>query len=502
MYKEYRAQLRPAGFLSSQQIAQLSSHQGVYPIKQKRADGTIGFFVDGIDVTSSFVDGAMTYANLQNEREQHSAAARAQREANNRHHKGSPSRIAAAGGAGGAGGQLSLKDVREPNTNKSAKVAGGVAATRRFNEVRLRSQWSHNDNSQAEFLWGKCNSTTNICYCCICGWPIIPDGGLLFPNETVGTVFPRWGQGSAEHELYASKGYRYIGLYWSKILNLKKAGLPNGFTDNVINFYKKEMMWSHWYCNNVKNDVSLIKWTDDDTNLVPNFNNIRYIINSVWNGVAKVKSSIDRRYIDEKGVEVIKDNIKYAHLIHYFLSTTKPIPTTLEQWNARVLAWKNNRLCAYVTRLNDMINNLRSCCAAIFPGIQFNIALRRILDERTANPYGLYLKTSLTAWPPNISISPTPAPAKANFNQCLNQKVSTFWDNVDPEDNDEEYLPSATDVLDYEYNARPNSANKELANQGQFLAAMSAAGGGGKKSRHHTRRLKKFRQRKTRKSVT
>jgi len=330
---------------------------------------------------------------------------------------------------------LSGRIVPSQEGTPSAAAAAAAAQGSLDLRKRLREYWTHNDNSQAVFLWGKCNSSDNICYCCICGFPIIPDDEAVFPGETLGTVEPKWGQGSAEHELYASKGYRYIGLYWRALDDREKltqAGLPRGYDDNVKNFYKKEMMWSHWYCNNIKSDVSVIKWTDDGKNLEPHLNNIRYIINSVWNGIDRVSDRIEsfyKRFIDISGVKVGT----HPHLIHYFIHTTGGVT------DKRVLAWKNNRLCAYITRLNDMIDNLNRCVKDIFPKQQFHEGLRRIIDERTLNPYGKFNIKPLTPWPPNIVISPTTAPVQANFDECTYQQNIAFWHAEPPPTRDPDY---------------------------------------------------------------
>jgi hypothetical protein len=220
---------------------------------------------------------------------------------------------------------------------------------------------------------------------------------------------------------------------------LTKAGLPNGYDDeNVKNFYRKEMMWSHWYCNNIKSDVSVIKWTDDRENLEPNLNNIRYIINSVWNGIQKVTLSITRRYINDPSVRVTNRDVTYSHLISYFIATTGGLT------DKRILEWKNNRLCAYITRLNDMIDNLKNCVEAIYPGQPFNTGLRTIIDERTRNPYGMIDSSKpLTPWPPSrVAITPTLAPVMANFERCEWEQGTDFWHKEDEDETDSDFVPS------------------------------------------------------------
>jgi len=362
-----------------------------------------------------------------------------------------------------------------PYTDSSAMLARAAAAAKREKgknpKARLRLEWTRDDNNQAEFLWGKCNSTDNICYCCICGFPIIPDNEEVFPGEPVGTVERKWGQGSAEHELYASKGYRYIGLYWralDDIDKLRQAGLPRGYDEDVKNFYRKEMMWSHWYCNNIKGDVPVIQWTRDMTNLEPNLNNIRYIINSVWNGVPRVDNTTAAfypRYVNNvPGVKVGG----YSHLIEYFLNNTGPVVRTKEEGDRKVLAWKNNRLCAYITRLNDMIVNLRNCARDISPdAASLYEGLRPILDERTRNPYGRIAgMPPLTEWPPSgVAITPTLPPSAANFEPCDGAKESDFWAHVEAE-SDQEY--------EYETQEDSSEANWTAADQKELQRLIEA----------------------------
>jgi hypothetical protein len=356
-----------------------------------------------------------------------------------------PESAAAAGMEGGPFG-LSFTEVGGEISNASAALARESAREIITSpDERLRQVWTHNDNSQAEFLWGKCGSPTSggtIFYCCICGFPIIPDNKSFFPGETVGTVDPKWGQGSAEHELYASKGYRYIGLYWKWVgmtpAQLTEAGLPNGYDDeNVKNFYRKEMKWSHWYCNNLKSNINILKWTDESkTNLEPHEENIRAIINRVWNGLTVPDSAI--RSFSGKGVEVKLGGYTFSHLIHYFLHITKPeeIPN-VDEWHKRVLNWKNNRLCAYKDRLNDMINTLKSIGG---PDLS---RLKHIISERKSNPYGRIADMPpLTPWPPSgVAITPTPAPVMANFERCEGEQGLAFWANVDKVEDDSDYVP-------------------------------------------------------------
>jgi hypothetical protein len=413
---------------------------------------------------------------------------------------------AASSGSHQASRYYSGTHVPKPNSDSSAKRAREAAALRRKHpKARLRSDWSHYDNSQAEFLWGRCGSRTSkkskiIFYCCICGFPIIPDDEHKFPERDVGTVNPSWGKGSAEHELYASKGYRYIGLYWKlPPAELTQAGLPRGYDDNVKNFYKKEMMWSHWYCNNIKGDVPVIKWNAEKTDLLPDENNIRYIINSVWNGVPRVDATTAafyQRYVDnEPGVKVGK----YSHLIEYFLNTTDPVVTNKEEGDRKVLAWKNNRLCAYITRLNDMIATLKACTAYIYKDELFHIAFRRIIDERTSNPYGMVDSSKhLTEWPPNIHITPTPAPVMANFDICIERQTPEFWYLPDKVDSDSDY--------EYEYETDysiPELTEEELKEVQKALAqemekaAEPAGGAGGPRLRKTYGGARRYKQRKT-----
>jgi hypothetical protein len=404
---------------------------------------------------------------------------------------------------------LSGRVVPPPEGNHSAAAAAAAAQGSLDLRKRLRNYWTHNDDSQAVFLWGKCGSPTStksktIFYCCICGFPIIPDDEEVFPGEKVGTVDPKWGQGSAEHELYASKGYRYIGLYWralDDIDKLRQAGLPDGYNENVKNFYRKEMMWSHWYCNNIKSDVSVIKWTDDEKNLEPHLNNIRYIINSVWNGIDRVGDGIEsfyKRFIDISGVKVGT----HRHLIHYFIHITGGVT------DKTVLAWKNNRLCAYITRLNDMIDNLKNCVKAIFPRCNFHEGLRKIIDERKLNPYGKFNSKPLTPWPPpNIVISPTTAPVQANFDECTYQQNITFWHQEPPPTQDSDFSETEQEEVDdsqppwlaADAKAYTEALAQSLAQEMEKAAgpAEPAGGAGGPRLRKTYGGARRYKQRKT-----
>jgi hypothetical protein len=378
-------------------------------------------------------------------------------------------------------------------------------------DKRLRDLWTHNDNTQAEFLWGRCGSRTSrysrtIFYCCICGFPIIPDDEKVFPGETVGTVDPKWGQGSAEHELYASKGYRYIGLYWKLSPDeLRQAGLPDEYNDNVKNFYRKEMKWSHWYCNNLKSNINILKWTDESkTNLEPHEENIRAIINRVWNGLTVPDSAI--RSFSGKGVEVKLGGYTFSHLIHYSLHITKPDEiSTEDKWHTRVLNWKNNRLCAYKDRLNDMINTLKS-----IGGHDLSM-LKHIISERKSNPYGRIADMPpLTPWPPSgVAITPTPAPVMANFERCEGGQPPAFWANVDKVEDDSDYVPresnrnvpmgSVVPVSNNELREIVQSANKLSPVRKADSSSNEAGGGAGGSSRLRKTYggVRRYKQRKT-----
>jgi hypothetical protein len=417
---------------------------------------------------------------------------------------------AAAGQAGAWYFQPSFTSVDGESSNASDALARESAREMRTSpDKRLRVVWTHNDNSQAEFLWGTCGSPTStksktIFYCCICGFPIIPDDEEVFPGKTVGTVDPKWGQGSAEHELYASKGYRYIGLYWKWVGmtpdELTKAGLPNGYDDeNVKNFYRKEMKWSHWYCNNLKSNINILKWTDErKTDLEPHEENIRAIINGVWNG--KTVSDKATRSFGGKGVEVKLGGYTFSHLIHYFLHITKPDEiSTEDKWHTRVLNWKNNRLCAYKDRLNDMIATLKLI------GGQDLSRLKNIISERKSNPYGrIAYMLPLTPWPPSdVAITPTPAPVMANFDICIGMQTPEFWANVDNVEDDSDFVPGEGGHNVTMGNVVPVSNSEVLALASPVKEAGSssneAAGGAGGSSRLRKTYggARRYKQRKT-----
>jgi hypothetical protein len=356
---------------------------------------------------------------------------------------------------------LSIAGYETHGVNSSAEHAQGLAGSLRREGTRLRTVWSHNDMAQAKYLWGDCQADNDFC-CCVCGWPIIRNDESVFPGETVGTHYPKWGRSSPEHELYASKGYRYVGLWWS-VQKPSIAGIPlnNNRDPNYLNFLRKEMKWAHWYCNNVKNAVPVIKWEvgpDGNRRLVPWIENIMWIINSVWRGVQHIKGRMEIRFKDQPGVEVNYGGKKYDHLIHYFVSTKGPAGLS---YNEKKINWKNSRLLSYINRLRDLIHNIENCVKALPGEGTFEKKLRPILDQRTRSPYGE--SEILDKWPPEkVVITETLPETCCTLERIDNGATEADWerDREQADMNDEDYEYSEEFELD-DYHEKFNIPKNE-----------------------------------------
>lgn len=253
--------------------------------------------------------------------------------------------------------------------------------------------------------------------CYLCGYPLVDYknpvninghdyGKFMKPNKQHNIDYGNphiykklHGQRSPEHVLPAAIGYGLIGL-WSPCIKGKT---------NVENFLRKEMKWSHYWCNEVKNDVLFITWKNDNESLpVPNHTNIRWMVDALWNGLTD-KS----RYYDASNCWVFEpfQKKRYQNLVHYFVKNDTTLSATQPQ-----KLWKTRQTKAITDIIDDICKDLNKI--AIAASIKDYNSLTKTSNEYVENlpqkylmaMYSLRLSnphdSNLPSWPPeNIKIS-------------------------------------------------------------------------------------------------
>ena len=208
---------------------------------------------------------------------------------------------------------------REGQANRAKKNpdslarATAAAAKENSNESLRISFSGMNDKSALNHLWPY--SDDECCY--LCGFPThSPTGSFPDRNHTIKLLH---GNRSPEHVIpMTAGGAAYIGI-------LKRGDdFSNGPLKNLL---KKELRPSHYWCNEVKQNMLFITWPINgrisfNAKVVSDFLYLLYY-----------GSSTGTRFFDENYCKVYceQDNKLYPHLVHYFCKTRG---ITFDTWHA------------------------------------------------------------------------------------------------------------------------------------------------------------------------
>jgi len=198
---------------------------------------------------------------------------------------------------------------REGQANRAKKnpdslARATAAAAKENSNESLRISFSGiNDKSALNHLWPY--SDDECCY--LCGFPThSPFGSFPDRNHTIKLLH---GNRSPEHVIpMTAGGAAYIGI-------LKRG--DDITNEHLKNLLKKELRPSHYWCNEVKQNMLFITWPRGGS-ISFNAKVVSDFLYLLYYG-----SSTGTRFFDENYCKVYceQDNKLYPHLVHYFCKT-------------------------------------------------------------------------------------------------------------------------------------------------------------------------------------
>jgi hypothetical protein len=191
------------------------------------------------------------------------------------------------------------------------------------------------------------------CKCWLCGYPMMTK--TPYVNETI-MVKRLHGQVSAEHTLPVMAGNSLIGLPTKEFIK-KYSGNPE-YYETALQFLKKGLTYSHFWCNEVKNALRLATWPHGELPK-PNDANIRWLLHAMWYGIKRSKG---QRWFDESTSFVIYKNsempLKFYTIIHYFTLREDVDRIGDINVNAKGNAWIEARFQAIRAFVQDICNDI------------------------------------------------------------------------------------------------------------------------------------------------
>jgi len=193
------------------------------------------------------------------------------------------------------------------------------------------------------------------CICWLCGFPMLTRSDIM--RETI-MMKRNLGQVSPEHTLPMTAGNALIGLPTRRLRNFIKK--DSYYEKETIAFLKKGLMYSHFWCNEVKNALRLVTWPEGQLPK-PNTKNINWLLNYMWHGVSREPGQ--NRWFDEKACFVLytsgEINYKFSNLIHYFV--LKPYVSTLtkEIIDREREKWLDGRRRGITAFLEDVCEDIK-----------------------------------------------------------------------------------------------------------------------------------------------
>jgi hypothetical protein len=191
------------------------------------------------------------------------------------------------------------------------------------------------------------------CKCWLCGYPMMTKSPYV--NETI-MVKRLHGQVSAEHTLPVMAGNSLIGLPTKEFIR-RYSGNGEYYQD-ALQFLKKGLTYSHFWCNEVKNALRLATWPHGELPK-PNDANIRWLLNAMWYGIKRSKG---QRWFDESTSFVIYKRgempLKFYNIIHYFTLRDDVDRISDINVNAKGNAWIEARFQSIKSFVQDICNDI------------------------------------------------------------------------------------------------------------------------------------------------
>jgi len=233
------------------------------------------------------------------------------------------------------------------------------------------------------------------CLCWLCGYPMMTKEP--YASETI-MIKPVHGQVSPEHTFPVMAGNSLIGLPTKEFI--KRYEHDQAYMKYAINFLKKGLTYSHFWCNEVKNALRLVTWPNKQLPQ-PNDANIRWLLNAMWYGTNRANRWFDRNtcfVIYKKG----DTSYKFYNLVHYFTLRAddwQGMPST-ERINARGKEWIESRFSAIKNYVQDICKDIETFTKRINTDArtieELSNTLKQIYKDKVING-----SKSAYEWPPN-----------------------------------------------------------------------------------------------------
>jgi hypothetical protein len=237
------------------------------------------------------------------------------------------------------------------------------------------------------------------CLCWLCGYPMMTKQ----PYSEGKMIKPLHGQVSPEHTFPVMAGNSLIGLPTKEFI--KRHGNDKRYLTYAINFLKKGLTYSHFWCNEVKNALRLVTWPRGELPK-PNERNIDWLLAAMWYGIKRERGN---RWFDQPLCFVILthggQSYKFYNIIHYFtlrdqvmahgFPSPEIISTKGREWIAR-------RKVAITGFVQDICNDIHKYTQLHHGGMDTPInvlseTLKEIYKDKVING-----SKSTIVWPPTI----------------------------------------------------------------------------------------------------
>lgn len=195
------------------------------------------------------------------------------------------------------------------------------------------------------------------CLCWLCGYPMMTKQ----PYSEGKMVKPLHGQVSPEHTFPVMAGNSLIGLPTKEFIN--RYSHDKRYLTYAVNFLKKGLTYSHFWCNEVKNALRLVTWPVGELPK-PNQQNIDWLLNAMWYGIRRERGN---RWFDQPVCFVILthggQSYKFYNIIHYFTLRNQviahgfPSPEILNREGSKWIASRKRAITAFV---QDICNDIRN----------------------------------------------------------------------------------------------------------------------------------------------
>ena len=239
------------------------------------------------------------------------------------------------------------------------------------------------------------------CLCWLCGYPMMTKQPYV--SETT-MIKPVHGQVSPEHTFPVMAGNSLIGLPTKQFQARYKN--DKAYMNYAVNFLKKGLTYSHFWCNEVKNALRLVTWPQGELPK-PNERNIEWLLKAMWYGIKRARGN---RWFDKNVCFVIYTkgaaSYKFYNIVHYFTlrgDDWQGIPSA-ESINAKGKAWIASRKKAISDYVQDICNDIRRFTQQHHGGLNTPIhvlsdTLKAIYKDRVIKG-----SNSTIVWPPGMAV--------------------------------------------------------------------------------------------------